>query len=483
MMGGNSRVRAPLAAPIVEELLEDPAGGVPRLLPVSALQDDLTVKVVQWPLSQPAPERPEHLWLYWDGDEVDHKTWNAPIPEPELFGTVPKERLMHHGMHTLTYRVQLYNSELVDSLELEVEVDIQAPLLGVDQGRLIFDEQVEREGVTARYLELNDNQVKAEVPSYDYAGARDTLIWYWNREPFVNEKAGERVLEPADQVAPIVLAYNGDMIVDREDGKRYACYEIVDYAGNSSGISKPVELEVKAKPVPRSFTWPLVPKATGTAETVRLALDGIGAPLLVQVPDAAVIYPDESTSAHWGEPGTFGYHHAPLEYQGQSRRYEIPLAKVVAHAGKIVEVRYRVVAKEGELPSALRKVNVQAPPISAYRSPYVQGAGVSGTQVYLSRVGTWTDVLMDPWYLMFPEQKVTIEVSGVLSGSGEVKETLLDRYEVKASDLTEGIKTRLGKAFLQRLVVPSSFTITSKLSFDGGESWRMTRSINLSLFS
>lgn len=210
------------------------------------------------------------------------------------------------------------------------------------------------------------------------------------------------------------------------------------------------QLEVKAKPVPRSFTWPLVPKATGTAETVRLALDGIG---------------------------------APLEYQGQSRRYEIPLAKVVAHAGKIVEVRYRVVAKEGELPSAVRKVNVQAPPTSAYRSPYVQGAGVSGTQVYLSKVGTWTDVLMDPWYLMFPEQKVTIEVSGVLPGSGEVKETLLDGYEVKASDLTAGIKTRLGKAFLQRLVVPSSFTITSKLSFDGGESWRMTRSINLSLFS
>ncbi|MGC9743440.1 hypothetical protein OGV25_06420 [Pseudomonas sp. P1B16] len=83
------------------------------------------------------------------------------------------------------------------------------------------------------------------------------------------------------------------------------------------------------------------------------------------------------------------------------------MAKVVAHAGKIVEVRYRVVAKEGELPSAVRKVNVQAPPTSAYRSPYVQGAGVSGTQVYLSKVGTWTDVLMDPWYLMFPEQKVS----------------------------------------------------------------------------
>jgi len=483
MTGGNSKKRAPLPAPIVDELLEDPASGVPRLLPKSALSDDLTVRVLPWQDSHPAPGLPEHLYLYWNGVEVDHKTWTAPVPEPDLFGTVPKERLMHHGLHTLKYRVQLYNSEWLESLELDVQVDLQPPVLGIDQGRFIFDEQVEREGVTARYLELHDNQVEAEVPAYGNAAVKDKLIWYWNRSPFVNEKSGERELEQADQGKKIVLAYDGHMIVAREDGKRYACYEIQDYAGNSSGISKPVELEVKAKPVPRNFTWPLVPKATGTAQTIRLALDGIAAPLLVQVPETAVIYPDETTSVHWGEPGTFGYHHAPLEYLGQNRRYEIPLAKVVAHAGKLVEVGYRILAQEGELPSALRKVNVQAPPPSAYRSPSVQGAGVSGTQVYLSRVATWTDVLMDPWYLMFPEQKVTIEVSGVLPGSGEAKETLLDGYEVKASDVTAGIKTRLGKVFLQRLAVPSSFTITSKLSFDGGESWRISKSINLSLFS
>ncbi|MEE6443338.1 MULTISPECIES: hypothetical protein [Pseudomonas] len=65
-------------------------------------------------------------------------------------------------------------------------IDEVAPVLGDNQGSLVFDEEVLRDGVTARYLE--NNVLQALVPRYQTPAVADTLIVYWDREPFANEE-------------------------------------------------------------------------------------------------------------------------------------------------------------------------------------------------------------------------------------------------------------------------------------------------------
>lgn len=54
-------------------------------------------------------------------------------------------------------------------------------------------------------------------------------------------------------------------------------------------------------------------------------------------------------------------------------------------------------------------------------------------------------------------------------------------YPVRSGN--EHVVTSLTKAFLQRLQVNSSFTITARLSFDGGESWSHQRTLSMVLIA
>lgn len=471
-------VNSLLDAPWVDAALPDLDGGAPNLLPLTALLDNLRVEVPMWPESLPLPGLPETLSLYWDGVRVDSRSWESSVPADELFAHVPREMLTE-GRHTLHYHVRIFNGEESDSLPIAVTIDRTRPYLGANEGKLVFPAEVVAEGVTARYLELNGDVLKATVPSYVVPAVGDRIVWYWDQVPFSDDVVAERSLALSDIGQPLLLEFAGEVLRARGDGVRYAYYRVFDRAGNVSDRARPELIDTQATPIPRVLPWPNVPKATGTAQTIRLVLDTIAAPVLVTLPTGAVIYPGEAVSVEWGVPGTFGYHLATQTYQGQAGNYELPLAKVVAQAARTVQVRYRVEASEGLLFSQQRQVTVQKLASASLPRPYLQGAGVSGTQVSLSKVGTWTDVRLDPWFLMAAGQRVTLLVSGVSPGGGVVAETLLENHEVRSAN--ERVDTRLAKSYLQRLQLSSSFTVTAKLSYDGGESWAHERSLNLTL--
>lgn len=467
-----------LELPRVDAALPDIDGGSPNLLPAAALLGDLRVDVPMWNESMPLPGLPERVTLFWDKVEVDFKEWEIPVPPDDLFLHVPRERLTE-GTHTLHYRVRIFNSEQSDSRPITVSVDRTPPSLGANEGRLQLPDEVEREGVTAHYLDLNNDVLAATLPGYPGMAPGDRIVWFWDGLPYEDDVVSQRTVALEDLGKPQVIGFPGAMIRARGDGRRYAYYRVFDRAGNVSVRSTPAVVNTNATPIPRVLPWPNVPKAEGTAQTIRLVLDSIAAPLLVMLPPAAVIHPGEAVSVEWGVPGTFGYHLAEQPYQGQSGRYEMPLAKVVAQAGKTVQVRYLVQAQQGRLSSDVRQVTVQKLAAATLPRPYLQGAGVSGTQVSLGSVGGRTDVWLDPWFLIALGQKVTVIVSGVSLQGQAVEETLLDNHEVRA--VNHRVLTSLTKVFLQRLQVTSSFTIIARLSFDGGESWAHQRALNLTL--
>lgn len=465
------------APPKVKMALPDIDGGLPNLLPLTALSADLRVDVPLWENPSP-PGTWDRVILFWDGQQVDEKRFETPIAVDDLFVHVPRGQLTE-GQHTLHYRVISFLEQPTDSLPISVSIDTTRPYLVVDEGKLLFPAEVVASGVSARYLELNGDVLEATLPDYLVPAAGDRIIWYWDRVPFSDDVVAERTLTQADIGKPLLIPFPGAMIRQRGDGMRYAYYRVIDRAGNASDRARPALVETDATPVPRVLPWPNVPKATGSQQSISLKLDSLSAPLLVTVPAAAVIYPGEAVSVEWGASGTHGFHQAKEAYLGHSGQYEIPLAKVVAQAGKTAQVRYLVQAGAERLESQVRHVAVQKLAAAILPRPYLQGAGVSGTQVSLSKVAAQTDVRLDPWFLMAAGQRVTLLASGVSPAGAQVLETLLENLEVRSAN--ERVDARLAKTFLQKLRLSSSFTVTAKLSFDGGESWTHQRALNLTL--
>lgn len=167
-----------LEAVTVTDLLDDIPGGDINLLPISATEKDLEVIVPMWPVSDPRPGRPELLKLLWDEVEVDQGSWEAPVQPGDLILSVPKDKLTD-GPHVLRYEVTNANLDTSLSKTLEVLIDLQAPVLGAGQGLLTVvedPEEIERDGLTERYLRNHDQRLRTQVPGYITPKAGDGYL-------------------------------------------------------------------------------------------------------------------------------------------------------------------------------------------------------------------------------------------------------------------------------------------------------------------
>ncbi|MEG0860915.1 MAG: hypothetical protein RSD81_21500 [Pseudomonas sp.] len=462
----NTADRALLKPVEVPARLPNEPGAQENLLPIEAIAKPLMVKIPMWLVSDPSEDEPETLTLFWNGEQVDGKTFTERVKEDELFLNVAPTKLTE-GTHVLTYAVVLGNLERSDSEPFSVVIDKTPPCLGgdeCDEGRLQFPEEIEQEGVTARYLELNGDVLVADVPDYSIPGVGDTIEWFWDAgEDY--DYVDSRRLSLADLGNPISIEFTGDLIRERGDGPRHVHYRVKDRAGNWSARSRRVTLEVAAKPIQRDFPAPEVPEAPGGA----LALNDFYPPLLINVPTEAVIYPDDEIEMQWGEPDTFGHFIVPVEHDGRRWRCEVPAHKVAAQGGKTVGVRYVVTGAEGVLPPSLERLlrvarltrNLQV----------VQLAGANAGQFSLAGAAARTEVTLKAWKFIAEGQQVTIEISGV-GARGPESEVLLEAHVVSQGELATGVGTTVAKGFFEKLTLQSSFTLSATVSFDGGESWQ-----------
>jgi len=459
----------------VPELLEDIPGGENNLLPVSATRRALSVAVPMWPFTDPRPGGPEVLTLYWDDVQVDQASWEVPVPPQGLMRSVPQDKLTD-GAHVLRYRVMDRDKNVSYSEVLQVLIDLQAPVLGEGQGMLTVledPEEIERDGLTERYLRNHDQRLRTQVPAYTTPKAGDTVIYYWDTEPYAEMDAGEHDLAFEDTTEPVYIDFPSALVLERGDGERYVYYAIRDRAGNISLFPKPLKLIVSAG----LRTLPLlsIEQTTGEPENLHLALNDLTPPLLVKVPDEAVVYPDETLRVEWGQLGDPGYFSTSTEYQGRSREFEIPMDKVLAQGATTLQVNYVVSGdKRHDYPSPVVDLAIG----SLNRGlPGVQLAGVSNRIFKLSDASERNVVTLGSWKFMAEGQWVDIWVTGVLrSGVDAEPHQVLKNYVVSADDVAS---RKIGarndavvlKTFLSTLLLNNPFTVHVNVSFNEGHSW------------
>ncbi len=457
-----------LAPPHAPVALADIPGGQPGLLPVAALAMPLRIEVPPWPISMPSPATPETLSLFWNGNFIAGKTFDAPIAASDCFIDVPLDHLLKEGEIHVTYQVRIYNSALSDSSALTLTIDRTAPVLGGNRGRLSFVE-LDGQDVTDAFLKGHGNKLQGQVPAYQQVRAGDTIIYYWDDEPLDDTCVGEQTLSEQDAGLPVTIDYDGDMIRQRGDGTRYAQYRIRDRAGNESQAAVPKALVIDAQPVPRVLPWVEVPLAMGGGDTLTLELIALEAPLQVHIPSEAVIGLNEPFTVSWGV-GQVGAQDVP-GVPG-IRRYAIAERNVAAMSGKVVVVRYLVETREGLLQSAVRRVKVNPLPRSSLPTPQLSGA--TGTTLRLSQQTQDPAITLAAWKLISTDQRIRIDVSGV-SAAGAQSFSVMRNHAVSQEELALGIGSRrdalVPLSFLRGLVVGQNISVEVKASFDAGRTW------------
>lgn len=106
--GTSVPVPVPLDPPTAPDALPDIPGGQHNLLPVAVLGRPLRIDIPMWEYSRPTPEYPEWIILYWNGSEVEKKTWYDDIPPDELYVDVPVQ-FLEHGVAAVTYLAHGFN--------------------------------------------------------------------------------------------------------------------------------------------------------------------------------------------------------------------------------------------------------------------------------------------------------------------------------------------------------------------------------------
>ncbi|KIQ56690.1 hypothetical protein RL74_24740, partial [Pseudomonas fluorescens] len=283
-----------LSPPDIIGVLDPAPGGEENLLRKDAWLLPLRVEFDLWSDAAQEPGMTDTVRLFWRGAKVDEKFLQGPVQEADLWLRVPVTEL-DEGVHSLYYQVLPWNGSVPrECVPVNVTIDKTPPILAADSELVFPSEVLPPNKLTAHYLELNNDEVRVDLPAYTIPRPWDRITWYWGTTPGTQDQAGVIELDDRNFSDPVVVTIPGDLIRDRGEGWRYVWYQVQDRAGNLSLRSEPVELDVSATPVPRVLPWPAVEGAVGAGQQQTLdplvPLNGV---VIVQVPPEAVIYPGE----------------------------------------------------------------------------------------------------------------------------------------------------------------------------------------------
>ncbi|MEN5305390.1 hypothetical protein [Pseudomonas sp. TWI628] len=468
---------ADLPAPVIPDALKDIPGGAPNLIPIEALAGPVRVEFTLWTHSKPSPDWPEWVDIYCvdnDGEAVNvgHREWTQALPESERFVDI-EPRYFAEGTLRFDYVGHVWNHAELSSGKLTVTVDKTKPELGDDDGRLQFP-TLGGGQLTEDFLLRHDDQLLALIPDYAVAEVGDEITYYWDSAPYQNNEAGHWTLTEDDLGKPLQFVYEGGMIRDRLDGLRYAHYLIRDRAGNSSPYPVPASLDVAAQPLPR-HTPALETPTLGDRTSVELALLDFSAPLDVIIPADAVIKAGEHVELLLGEEGSFGSWLEPW-VEGQ-REYAVPMRNVVAMAGQVVKLRYRIVLPDDTLDSGEREVTVLPMPRNKLPAPQIPER--TGDSLEVWKLTSNPRVTLAKWKHISTDQRITLEARGK-TPSGWVTHPVLTRYKLIDLDVTGGIGSRddvtIDLDFVKGLELGTQLIVSCTLSYDDGHTWPLVPS-------
>jgi len=462
----------PLLAPHVTNALDDIPGGEPNLLPREALQADLKVTFPLWDGSSTDPGKTDTVLLMWDGREVMRKAFQTPIDVGDLFAHIPMAELTE-GSHELFYKV-IFSSGNENSSDppIIITIDKTPPVLAGSKDPLEFPFDLIDNKVTARYLQDHANKLPATVPAYDQPKPGDTVFLYWETSPVGSSLASEKVLTEADM--SLDLEFDGDLIVNRGDGTRYATYEVQDRAGNLSVLSRAVTLTVDAQPKP--LLVPSVEKSVPDREAYG-ELD----PLLVTggavvvVPEDIDLQPTDVVTVYWSGFVPSASHETSTPIETGGFRYAIPPSAIPGNigTGRQVEVYYTVTRAGGKVDrSESYLLRIKEIHIDRFSKLYCeQATGTNPATLKLSAVPNGADFSITPWLYIKAGQKMHMWAEGVDKNTG--RDLYLDIFErpVTPGEEGSGVSAVLLRSFLEQHRVNEQFWVDIEVSFDEGDSY------------
>lgn len=247
--------------PFTQAMLDDVDGGQEGLLPLSTQGKPLKIEFEPWNNTDPSPQEPESVELFWDGQPVDTKTWTAPIAPDDYYIDVPPSFLTN-GRHEVHYLLIMYTGQTEPSDVRVLTVDIDPPRLNANS-KLQFDTSV----ISIDYLIGTGDVAVATVPAYTTAAPGDVVIATWkNLAGGTSDELRTAPLTHLDYMNPIKLTFTGEFIRNMGDGEREVTYRVQDRAFNLSAESTAAQLLVAAIRPVRVTPYPWVVEIGGTPQ-------------------------------------------------------------------------------------------------------------------------------------------------------------------------------------------------------------------------
>jgi hypothetical protein len=458
------------------EPLPDVPGGETHLLPRSAWADPLNplrVEFKPWydsPPPIPGTERVDIFLGNNEGNIIGTRTWTLPMSPADYFIEITADKLSL-GEQQISFIMTNYLGVSARSFPYTVTVDKQEPVLSASSQLKFPDAVLPPNKLTARYLEQNNDEVKADVPAYTTPRPWDCITWYWGANAGNQELGGTVELDDQNFSRPVSITIPGQLIRDRRDGFRYMWYQVQDRAGNLSLRSDPVELDVAATPIPRTLPPIKVNGATGGSASGTLNPSNAINGATVVIPIDADIYDGEPVFVQWGEPGSPGAYRTSTPTTPDSDEYRIPVDKVSHHIAKTLMVRYEVVE-----PGVVDPHNSQAYTLRVEMfggPPTIQCDRVSGGKLSLASIaaGGFANFTLERWTWMATDQFITVTVVGVDTNNQSLTIPVLTASPVPevAQRISVG---RISKTDLQRYKLNFGIEIRCSVSFDGKQSYQ-----------
>lgn len=475
--------------------------GLAALLPVAQLRDshDLTLDPDLVVGSSTAAVVPPYLAMrvqdkvtltfagYYDGELDDEwsqaKTLVAADLGKPLVWQVPKGQLswIEDGYAEVGYRVDYAGGEGSSESPLQT-----FQIRTEESSRLIapwIEGYAPGEDLDPGYFP--DGLVVHVAPWADMRDG-DRLLLHWLGEREAGNVTKELRIDPSMVDSGIILLrIEPEWLQASLGGEVHMFYQYAREGAAHSGeaLTLPIRQPLDLQP-------PIVDKATaeggnGENKGVLLAQNALTG-TYVDVPASVVLPPDVSLEVHWDGHPAGGKHVATSPVGGEGRRFQIPASAIAANIAegdsKRFEVFYRVL--EDEKPAVdSQPFNLRIEPADRQRYPSPQCAQAGAGVLSLARVpAAGADLSLAEWYFMAEGHLLTLEAKGVTAAGQPVTQVVRNAQPVTAAEFAaRRIEAKLIKAFLSSLWIDQNFTLTARVSYDGGESQVLFQDTNLKL--
>lgn len=312
-----------------------------------------------------------------------------------------------------------------------------------------------------------------KVPEYPGIADSDYIVMLWSIPGGGRQWLPSLRVDPSTRASDsIVFQVDQEILVESQSSKVSVSFL---YGRQGAALhSQVLEVNVQRARLPDA---PTVAKATSDGAANRgLILAGEStAGVYVDVP-AAEVQEGEVPHVHWWGRTPFGQYIAQEPASpANPLRFWIPPEYVPANMGKgekdfteRFDVFYRLTRGDDYVQSQPYKLRIKPLATSTYPSVRCEGfddGGVSLAAVPEKGLG----LMLDTWTFVAAGQLLTIEMSGVDKASQPVTVIVRDAKAVTVDEANNGIKELLAKDHLRKLKIDDRFTLSARVSFNGGE--------------